>query len=57
MRDIYFESSNINELDHALMEKDSPGAVMWTIMHGILGFFLMLLGISFFFFFLPPYFV
>ena len=45
MRDIYFEGANILDLqDHALMVKTSPGSIVWTIFHGLLGFFLTICG-------------
>jgi len=41
----YLESSKINSMHfHALMHPGSPGSVMWTLLHGILGFFLMMVG-------------
>ena len=39
------ESSKINSMHfHALMHPGSPGSVMWTLLHGVLGFFLMMVG-------------
>merc|ERR1719384_2760094 len=41
----YLESSKINTIHfHALQHPGSPGSVAWTILHGILGFFLTLVG-------------
>lgn len=41
----YLESSKVNNMHfHALMHSGSPGSVMWTLLHGLLGFFLMMVG-------------
>jgi len=41
----YLESSKINSMHfHALMYPGSPGSVMWTLLHGVLAYLLMLVG-------------
>ena len=41
----YLESSKVNSMHfHALMEPDTPGSVCWTLLHGVLAYFLMIVG-------------
>jgi len=47
MKNIYFWSNVDIDNGHALTEMNSPGACFWVVMHAILGYFLMIIGVSF----------
>merc|ERR1719471_2188329 len=51
MKNIYFWSNVELEAGHALIESNSPGSCMWVVAHACLGYFLMMIGVSFKIFF------